>query len=264
VRSFLDKVVPDRLYLRVEVCFFMLSRVLSALLVIALPLFLVTTSVVWTVNDLRFYSYEFRLQGVVEETGMSERELIGVARQIREYFNSRQEPLRVLAVANGSFWGRTLRELFNDREVAHMADVKHLIWGVYGIQWASFAYILAWVVIAAVRRQRSSFRKLGVLTLWGCGLTVGLVAAIGIAAWVNFDSMFLLFHRLSFTNTLWQLDPERDYLIRIFPEGFWFDATFFIGLATVAMALVLGLGTGVWLWLSGRGRRGLTVVSDRS
>lgn len=231
----------------------MLSRALSALLIVALPLFLVTTSVVWVVNDLRFYSYEFRLQEVVQEAGISEEGLLDVVRQIRGYFNSRQEPLTVRVEVAG-----TERELFNSREVGHMADVKQLIWGVYGIQWASFAYILAWLCAGAVSRRRTVLRKLGVLTLWGCALTVGLVAAIGVVAWVSFDSLFLLFHRLSFTNTLWQMDPARDYMIRIFPEGFWFDATFFIGLATVAMALVLGLGTGICLWLSRRGR-GRTV-----
>ncbi len=225
----------------------MTSRVLAALFVVVLPLFLVATSVVWAVNDLRLYSYEFHLQEVVEDTGISEEGLLDVVRQIRGYFNSRQEPLTVRAKVAG-----TERDLFNSREVGHMADVKRLIWGVYGIQWGSFAYVLAWFFVGVALRRRALLRKLGVLTLWGCALTVGLVAAIGIAAWVSFDSLFLLFHRLSFTNTLWQLDPARDYLIRIFPEGFWFDATFFVGLAAVVMALVLGLGIGICLWFNGR------------
>ena len=225
----------------------MISRVLSVLFVVAVPFFLVTTSVVWAVNDLRLYRYEFRLQNVAEDTGIWEEELLDVARQIRGYFNSRHGPLEVRAKVVGE-----VRELFNDREVQHMADVKRLIWGVYGVQWASFAYMLAWLAGTLALRGRMSLRKVGVLALRGCAVTVGLVVVMAIAAWISFDSLFRLFHRLSFANTLWQLDPKHDYLIRIFPEGFWFDATFFVGLATVVMALVLGVGAGMYLWIGGR------------
>lgn len=225
------------------------SRLLSILLVVSIPLFLVTTAVVWAVNDLRFYNYEFQLQKVAQDTGMSEEELLNVARRIRGYFNSRQEPLSVRAVVEGHE-----RDLFNQREIQHMADVKRLIWGVYGVQWASFAYILGWSVVGLAMPGCRVLRRGGTLVLWGCALTVAFVAAVGLAAWVDFDSLFVLFHRLSFADTLWQLDPARDYLIRVFPERFWSDVTFFIGLTTVAMALVLGTATGVWLRVS-RGRR---------
>ena len=44
---------------------------------------------------------------------------------------------------------------------------------------------------------------------------------------------------ISFTNDLWQLDPSRDYLIAIFPEGFFFDATMWIAGLTIAQAVIL-------------------------
>ena len=219
-----------------------MSRILSVLFVVAVPLFLVTTSAVWAANDLRLYDYEFRLQGVAQETGIREGELLDIVRQIRAYFNSRREPLEVRANVSGE-----TRELFNSREVQHMADVKRLIWGVYGVQWASFLYLLAWLACGVVLWRRALLRRVAMLALWGCSVTVGLVLAVGITAWVSFDSLFVVFHRLSFSNALWQLDPSRDYLIRIFPEGFWSDATFFVGLASVAMALTLALTAGIYL-----------------
>ena len=226
-----------------------MSRILSVLFVVAVPLFLVTTSVVWAANDLRLYDYEFRLQRVAQETGIEEGELLDIVRQLRAYFNSRREPLEVRANVAGE-----TRELFNSREVQHMADVKRLIWGVYGVQWASLLYLLVWLAGSLALRRRALLRRVAVLTLWGCGVTVGLVLAVGITAWVSFDSLFVVFHRLSFSNTLWQLDPTRDYLIRIFPERFWSDATFFVGLATVAMALTLALASGIYLGVSRRRR----------
>jgi len=227
-----------------------LRRTLTVLFAVTILLFLVSTSVVWAVNDLRLYSYEFRLQSIAEDTGISQEELLDVARQIRAYFNSRQEPLEVRATVKGE-----PRELFTEREVQHMADVKELIWGVYSVQWATAIYLVAYVAVGLVLRRRTFLHRLASLTMWGSAITVALVVAVGITAWVSFDSLFLLFHRLSFTNTLWQLDPQRDYLIRIFPQEFWFDATFFVGLATVAMAGMLALAAGVYLRLARRRER---------
>jgi len=227
-----------------------LSRVPAVLFVAALPLFLVTTSVVWAVNDLRLYSYEFRLQNVSRDTDVPEEELLDVARQIRGYFNSRGEPLEVWATVGGE-----TRLLFNDREVRHMADVKRLVWGVYGVQWATALYLVAYAAGGLALRRRPFLNRIALLTAWGSAVTVVLVVGVGIAAWASFDSLFRLFHRLSFANTLWQLDPRHDYLVRVFPEAFWFDATFFVGLAAVAMAVVLALASAVYLWSSRRGKR---------
>jgi integral membrane protein (TIGR01906 family) len=78
-----------------------------------------------------------------------------------------------------------------------------------------------------------------------------LVAGLAVAA--AFRWLFYLFHVISFRNSLWQLDPRTDNLLRMFPEGFWFDATMMIAVATVAEALLL---TGAsWLALRYMARR---------
>ena len=70
-------------------------------------------------------------------------------------------------------------------------------------------------------------------------MTLGLVALVGLGSLVGFDRLFLAFHLVSFSNDLWQLDPRRDYLIAMFPQGFFFDATMLIALAVVVEAAVL-------------------------
>jgi LPXTG-motif cell wall-anchored protein len=42
------------------------------------------------------------------------------------------------------------------------------------------------------------------------------------------------------------LDPTRDYLIMLFPQGFWFDVALFCAIATAVGAIILG-GIGWWL-----------------
>jgi integral membrane protein (TIGR01906 family) len=69
-------------------------------------------------------------------------------------------------------------------------------------------------------------------------------------AMIDFDEFFLQFHLISFANDLWLLDPTKDYLIMLFPQGFWFDATMFCALGTVVMALVLAGVAGGYLLIT--------------
>jgi integral membrane protein (TIGR01906 family) len=68
---------------------------------------------------------------------------------------------------------------------------------------------------------------------------------MGLMISVNFEWFFYQFHLISFANDLWQLDPTTDYLIMLFPQGFWYDATFFCTVATAGMAVIAGVA-GWW------------------
>ena len=218
------------------------ARLAFALGVFAVPLFLVTATVTWAVNDLRLYKYGFDKYDVALVTGIEREGLVAAARQIRGYFNSPGQPLKIRATAFGEE-----RELFNDREVVHMADVKRLIWGVYGVGAGAVAYLLGLAGVGFFLRRRAFAPVLSRCLLWGSGLTLVLVVVVGLIAVVGFDSLFLFFHRVSFSNDFWMLDPRRDYLVMMFPNGFWFDATLFVALATVVEALVFGGATGGFL-----------------
>ena len=53
----------------------------------------------------------------------------------------------------------------------------------------------------------------------------------------NFNKYFIMFHHMFFDNDLWLLDPATDLMIRMLPEGFFFDmvirivVTFLIAMA---------------------------------
>lgn len=110
-------------------------------------------------------------------------------------------------------------------------------------------------MLGFVRKGRAFAPMLCRWILWGAGATVGLVALVGLISAVAFEQLFLLFHQVSFANDFWQLDPRRDYLVMMFPEGFWLDATFFVAFLTVGGAAVLGMVSGGWLVLRRPGVR---------
>jgi len=126
------------------------------------------------------------------------------------------------------------RDIFNPREILHMRDVKRLVWLVYGVATLSGIYLLLFTGAGVMSRPRFP-REVTKLCIWGGGLTIGLVAAIGLFAMVGFDTLFLKFHQLSFSNDLWQLN-ERDYLLLLFPQDFWLDATIWVATRAVAGA----------------------------
>jgi integral membrane protein (TIGR01906 family) len=75
---------------------------------------------------------------------------------------------------------------------------------------------------------------------WGSLVTVGLMIILALWAFLGFERFFILFHVLSFSNQYWMLDPARDYLIRLFPGGFFYDAALFGYSAVIFEALLVG------------------------
>lgn len=214
----------------------------GALFIVAIPVFLITLNVTWAVNELRLYGHGFDTYDVAIATGIEREGLIAASSQIRGYFNSTTEPLAIRAVIFGEE-----RDLFSQREVLHMRDVKRLIWGVYGAGAASALYILGFGGVRFYLHRRVTVHALCRYTLLGSGLTLSLVVAVGMMALVGFDALFGFFHEVSFSNDFWQLNPRTDYLLMMFPQKFWFDATMFTTLAIVVEASALGAVGGGYL-----------------
>ena len=225
----------------------MASRVLPVLFIVAVPLLLVTVSVTWAVNDMSLYSRGFDKYNVPAVTGIDKDGLMEASRQIRGYFNSTGEPLDITATIFGEE-----RTLFNAREVVHMRDVKHLIWGVYSVGLASAVYILGFVIGGYLIHRRAFTPRLSRYLIVGSGLTVALVVVVGLISLVGFEGLFRFFHEVSFANDFWQLDPRRDFLVMMFPQGFWLDATLFVAGITVGLAVVVAGSAGCYLVLKRR------------
>ena len=220
-----------------------LGVVAVALFVAAVPLFLVTSNLRWVIGTPLLYSYGFDKYDIVERTGyvsprfqrIERDELMSAARQIRDYFNNGDESITIRVVQGGV----RVQNLFNPIEVLHMKDVKGLVKGVYRIQMVTGVYLLGFAVLALAIRRRSFLPRLARYVGFGGGLTIGLLVLIGLGALVGFERLFLAFHQISFSNDFWQLNPGTDFLIAMFPEGLFFDATMWVAASTIVEALLL-------------------------
>ena len=216
-----------------------LSIAAKWLFMLCLPVLLLSASIAWTTNSLWLYKYGFEKYGVSQTTGLIQPELEKAARGLISYFNSDEEYISLSVIKDDRQF-----ELFNQREIIHLKDVKGLIWLDYWLLLGTLIYVLAYAGVCLFWRKRRYWHRLTWSVVGGSGITLALMLALGLGTLLNFDQLFLQFHLISFTNELWQLDPARDYLIMLFPQGFWYDAAIICALATGGGAVVLGGVTG--------------------
>lgn len=215
-----------------------LSIATQGLFILCLPLLLLAASIGGAANSLWLYKYGFEKYNVSQTTGLAQPELEKTATTLIRYFNSDEDYISLTVEKDGKPFN-----LFNQQEVAHLKDVKGLFWLDYWIFLGTLIYALGY---AGVSLWQKAWRRLAWGLVGGSGLTIALMLALGLGTLFNFDQLFLQFHIISFTNELWRLDPTKDYLIMLFPRGFWYDATVFCTLATVVGGVILGgMGGGI-------------------
>jgi len=219
-----------------------LTTIARWLFVLCLPVVLITASILLAANSRVLYNYGFDKYAVGETTGLADSELDKVARGFIQYFGSNQESISLVVEREGQPF-----ELFNEREVAHLEDVKALLHQDYIVLLGTLGYALSYIGVSFILGRPGFGRRLSRAVIAGGVLTLFLMLAAGLATFFNFDGFFYQFHVFSFANDFWLLDPATDFLVMLFPQGFWYDATVAVALATAAAALVL---SGIaWLYL---------------
>lgn len=226
--------------------------VMLALLVLAIPIFLVTLSLRTAFNSSHLYNYGFTHYRVDMTTGIDLAQVKAAGRDIIRYFNDDRVYLDTRVTVGGQ-----TQPLFNEREVLHMKDVKTLVRRlVYDGFWASASFVIAFIFLAPLAWRQQFVAQAMKGLLWGSALTVTLLLTLGVALLVGFDSVFTQFHVLSFSNDFWQLDPARDHLIQMYPEEFFRDASLMIAGACITASLLMGAMA--MLYLHGLRRSGQT------
>ena len=228
-----------------------LGRLAIVLFILAIPIFLVTSNVRLAFDSLSLYRYGFEQYNVVRATGLDMGQLMTVAEDITDYFNSSQELLDVRVSIGGE-----VRALFNEGEILHMRDVKGMVWGVFRIQVAAGAYIVGYIIVVLLATRVKRVRALMGRVMLGSLVTVGLLAFGGLASLVGFDQLFDQFHVLGFASGTYNFDPRYNYLTRLFTEGFFMQATLFIAVSAIVQAGLLALAAwAIRKWVLHRGPR---------
>jgi len=216
----------------------------KVLFMVCLSILVVTATIAFEFNSLWLYKNGFQKYNISQTTGLAEAELDKAARGLISYLNSDEEYISLTVIKDGRPF-----ELFNQREVAHLKDVKGLIRLDYRLLLGTAIYVGVYAGICLWWRRKRYWRRLAWGVVGGSSIALGMMLALGIGSTVlDFGQLFTQFHLFAFTNELWMLDPTRDYLIMLFPEGFWYDAAMLFAKITLGIALTLGGVAGSYLW----------------
>jgi integral membrane protein (TIGR01906 family) len=163
-----------------------------------------------------------------------------------DYFNLKSDTAQIEVVK-----GSQKFELFNSRELIHLEDVRNLIQRDYWVQRGAFVLMVICALVLFFG-FRSGWRVSVKGLFWGGAITLVLMAVLAFWALFGFEQFFILFHLASFSNDYWMLNPATDYLIRLFPEGFFYDAAMLgYGIVIIEALVISGAAWGA-LRLTGR------------
>jgi len=198
---------------------------------IAIPVFIISSTVNIITTSMDLYRYDFARYGISNVTHISNVQLEDAAKMMIKYFNAQSDTPQVTVTKNGK-----PSPLYNNKELIHLEDVRKITDIFRVLQVVSIILLFACGLLLYFKDSVTSLIT---------GLKNGAIIALGftgiLVVWalIDFDSLFLAFHLMSFNNDLWLLDPRTDYLIMMFPEGFFNDAAVLLVTAILVEAGII-------------------------
>ena len=179
-----------------------------------------------------FYKNEYTKLDTANQIGMSQDDLDKTGDVLLGYLKDKYSSLDTKAKVEG-----VTREVFNDREKAHMLDVKNLYQNVLIVRNACFVvYLLSFIYICFSSNTKyifTSYKK-------SLAIFSFVIAFILLFCLIDFDGFWTNFHHIFFpNNNLWLLDPRTDILIMMVPSQFFFDLC--ISIIVSIIVFLLGL-----------------------
>lgn len=167
------------------------------------------------VLDVRVHWALYDDLGSAQAAGLTREEAQGAAAALVDYIEGRTDSIDAPAQIDGR-----MQSVFNAREAEHMRDVRVLFVLERRVM-LGLALFAALSLCMADWRRRDWPRTLLLGALTALGAWAALLAAVAVWAALDFNALFLCFHRLLFTNDLWLLDPATDRMICLMPQPFF-------------------------------------------
>ena len=197
---------------------------------------LITSFEIAMYSDFSVYQEEYEKYDVLSDLDMTMDDVMYVTHEMMHYLRGNRDTLSVITTVEGRE-----QDFFNEQDRFHMAEVRDLFIGGLNIRLGACAAVVLCIVFLFI--SRADIKKIIPRSYWiALGITGIAVALIGIAAVVDFNAVFVQFHHIFFDNDLWIFDPAEDYMIRMLPEGLFYDMVMRIGAIFVGgLAVVLVL-----------------------
>lgn len=194
---------------------------------------LITSFEIAMYADFDVYRQEYEKYDVLSELDMTMDDVMYVTHEMMDYLRGEGDTLSVVTTVEGQE-----QDFFNEQDRFHMGEVRELFIGGLNIRFGACVAAVLCVLFLVI--TRADIKKVVPRSYWiALGVTGAAVILIGIAAVVDFNAVFVQFHHIFFDNDLWIFDPAEDYMIRMLPEGLFYDMVMRIGAIFVVSLVVL-------------------------
>ena len=194
-----------------------MNRVLSIVVVLSCFFLLFSFSTEAMSQDQAYYVAQMEKNGIPDVTGKSMDSLSEISSALRAYLKRGE--------------GDILAPYFSASEIDHMVDV----YALFKLMRTLTVFILGLAALSLyILSLRTGWRR--TLKMTGesaIGVLVALLLFSIIVA-LNFHAAWFKFHEIFFSNDLWLMDPEKDLMIQMLPEPFFFGMVKRIGLTVLA------------------------------
>ncbi len=209
------------------------SRLAAALLTVSLLALNMLVAVHLVALSNGFYRQKWVEYNVSDSTGMSLEDLSRADAALTGYFTGKTGTPQVSVLIDGQ-----RRDLYNATELTHLQDVRSLFNLGSTLEQALAAEVLG----IGLYLYKAGQKKLLAKVLWmSAGVSLAALVALAVPAMLDFGGFWTNFHLVAFANNLWILDPKTDWLIRMFPEEFFFSAVERVGIYSSGISVLYAL-----------------------
>ena len=167
------------------------------------------------------YEYNLNFYPITERTSLEIEEIREINSMIQNYFFDESEFIEV--------------SIFNEKEIYHMKDVKDIINSLF--LYGKLSSIL-FVIITLLCVKRFSVKINSVFKTSSIIYSVILVL-LALGFLISFNKLFIVFHEIAFSNDLWKLNINEDYLLMMYPENFFRDIALLILIFSISINFFL-------------------------
>lgn len=203
--------------------------------------------------DFDFYQKEYEKYKVLSELDMDMEDVMYVTEEMMAYLRGDRQELSVITNVDGK-----KQDFFNEQDRFHMWEVQKLFVGGLSMRRGAISILINSLLIMALCYEKTK-NKLSCISVEKdikqaekmkprnilcksyqivLGILTAVIVIVGAAVALNFDKVFTVFHKIFFDNDLWIFNPAEDYMIRMLPQGFFYDFVIRIGSIFIVMLLI--------------------------
>ena len=194
-----------------------MRRVLSFIFGWCFIIVCVVFSIKSTALNPDFYIPKYEEMELASDIGVSTKDLNQSIRLLLDYLDDKRND-----IMGHITWYGVSQETFNEKETSHMVDVKALYQNALKVAKMAFMILVLIVLYFYLNDKTLMFAYLSKGFLMAMFTFISMLVFFGFWILTDFTSFWTWFHTIFFSNQLWLLDPNTDFMICMLPETIFY------------------------------------------